>query len=143
MCRLFKLRRVPQTPELRLAKRAIAARLLRLPPGIQALPLRRQLVGLCDACGEEAEAEDNLMVECDKCRVMVSDQLPQSLAAVVHHAAVAAQRRELIDAHPLLLFSLGDIVVECDKCRVVVRRRVLLHCVAALFSTPPTVPADC
>ncbi|WIA30589.1 hypothetical protein OEZ86_000671 [Tetradesmus obliquus] len=59
------------TPELRLAKRAIAARLLRLPPGIQALPLRRQLVGLCDACGEEAEAEDNLMVECDKCRVMV------------------------------------------------------------------------
>jgi hypothetical protein len=30
---------------------------------------------VCDACGEEAETEDNLMVECDKCRVMVSNYL--------------------------------------------------------------------
>jgi hypothetical protein len=60
-----------QTPELLLAKRAIAARLLKLPPGIKASPLGRHIVGACDACGEEAETEDNLMVECDKCRVMV------------------------------------------------------------------------
>ncbi|KAF6257464.1 PHD-zinc-finger like domain-containing protein [Scenedesmus sp. NREL 46B-D3] len=59
------------TPELLLAKRAIASRLLSLPPGIKPLPLTRHIVGACDACGEETETEDNLLVECDKCRVMV------------------------------------------------------------------------
>jgi hypothetical protein len=72
---------LPQTPELLLAKRAIAARLLSLPPGIQALPLGRHIVGACDACGEEAETEDNLMVECDKCRVMVSVQVLKAKVA--------------------------------------------------------------
>lgn len=59
-----------QTPELLLAKRAVAARLQRLPPRVSPRPLAR-LVGLCDACGEEAEVGDDVLVECDRCRVMV------------------------------------------------------------------------
>lgn len=60
-----------QTPELQLAKRAIATKLLSLPIDITPLPLSRRMVSACDACGDEIEVEDNLLVECDKCRVVV------------------------------------------------------------------------
>lgn len=54
-----------------MAKRAVATRLLSLPPGITPLPLTRRMVSACDACGDEIEVEGNLLVECDKCRVVV------------------------------------------------------------------------
>jgi hypothetical protein len=57
-----------QTPELQLARRAISARLQRLPAGVVAQPITRRIVAACDACGEELETEDNLLVECDMCR---------------------------------------------------------------------------
>lgn len=64
-----------QTQELQLAKRAIATKLLSLPQGIAPQPLRRRMVSACDACGDEIEIDTaehkNLLVECDKCRVVV------------------------------------------------------------------------
>jgi hypothetical protein len=73
-CRRCIIVRAPlclQTPEQQLAHRAIAARLQRLPAGVAAQPLRRPVVAACDACGLEVETNDNLLVECDACRVMV------------------------------------------------------------------------
>lgn len=60
-----------QTAEQRLAKRAIATKLLSFPPGIVPQPLTRRMVSACDACGDEYEVEGNYFVECDKCRVVV------------------------------------------------------------------------
>eukprot|EP00775_Hariotina_reticulata_P004536 gene4536-4788_t len=69
------------TPELLLAKRAITARLQSLPPGVSGHPLQRHIVGACDACGEEVELADNLLMECDHCRVLVH----QRCYGVSHH----------------------------------------------------------
>lgn len=46
------------------------ARMARLPEGVQAvlLPPRE---GACHVCAEEEEADDNLLLQCDACRVYV------------------------------------------------------------------------
>ena len=37
---------------------------------MRSLPLTRR-IGECDVCGDESETVDNLLIECDRCGVMV------------------------------------------------------------------------
>jgi hypothetical protein len=68
---LLRLLLLLKTAEQKLLKVAVATRLQSLPPGITPLPFQHPLVGKCDACGEEVETEGDLLIECDRCRLMV------------------------------------------------------------------------
>ena len=46
------------------------ARMARLPEGVE--PIAAQCAeGTCHVCGEEEESDDNLLLQCDACRVYV------------------------------------------------------------------------
>lgn len=62
----------PQTPELQLARRAISARLSKLPVGITPQHNSHRNAAACDACGEEVELNGNYLLECDRCRCSMS-----------------------------------------------------------------------
>lgn len=57
-----------QAPEMQLARRALLARLQRLPVTVTPQPIERPIVSACDSCGQEVEADGDWLVECDMCR---------------------------------------------------------------------------
>ncbi|GLC39703.1 hypothetical protein PLESTM_000930800 [Pleodorina starrii] len=62
----------PLTPHEELQRRALYARALRMPPGVQAVPQAKAgMCFECEVCGEDEEVPGNLKLECDLCRCVV------------------------------------------------------------------------
>ncbi|GIL92473.1 hypothetical protein Vretifemale_19939 [Volvox reticuliferus] len=62
----------PLTPWEELQRRAMYARALCLPRGVEPLPqVKAGMAFECEVCGEDVESQDNLKLECDLCRCVV------------------------------------------------------------------------
>ncbi|KXZ51594.1 hypothetical protein GPECTOR_12g558 [Gonium pectorale] len=62
----------PLSPYEELQRRALYARSLRLPPGVESVPHTKSgMCFECEVCGEDEESPDDLKLECDMCRCVV------------------------------------------------------------------------
>ncbi|GLI69245.1 hypothetical protein VaNZ11_013821 [Volvox africanus] len=62
----------PLTPWEELQRRAMYARSLRLPRGVEPVPqVKAGMAFECEVCGEDVESQGNLKLECDLCRCVV------------------------------------------------------------------------